>query len=233
MKTSVVSPFVAALLALVLASLSPVSGQTTTTKVKKIPFHGTLQSVDASAGTVTLASKKEPAGRVFHVQSDTKIIDGAGNPTTLASAVVGEAVSGSYSKDASGNMNLNSLRLGAKTGSKAAAAPAAAAATAPAPAPAAAPAPAPAASAPAASTPAAATTAAAGKKVRFSGKVDSVDAAGNTITVHGKTYTVTPDTKITGAANLGTITAGAKVSGSYQKSADGSTMTVATLKVTQ
>jgi hypothetical protein len=118
MKTSVVSPFVAALLALVIASLSPVSAQTTTpTKVKKIPFHGTLQSVDASAGTVTLSSKKEPAGRVFHVQSDTKIIDGSGNPTTLSAAVVGEDVGGSYTKDASGNMNLNSVRFGAKDGS--------------------------------------------------------------------------------------------------------------------
>ncbi|HEX4139652.1 MAG TPA: hypothetical protein VHY09_04845 [Candidatus Methylacidiphilales bacterium] len=237
MKTSVVSPFVAALVALVLASLSPVSGQTTAPKVKKIPFHGTLQSVDASAGTVTLTSKKEPAGRVFHMQSDTKITDGAGNPSTLASAVVGEAVGGSYSKDASGNMMLNSLRLGAKSGSETAtkktSAPAPAASTAATPPPA----PAPAATAPTtASTTAAetATTSTKAKTQRFSGKVVSVDAGSDTLVVHGKadqTFTVTSATKITGAANLGAVATGAKVSGSYQKSTDGSTLTVTTLKV--
>ena len=239
MKTSVVSPFVAALLALVIASLSPVSAQTTTaTKVKKIPFHGTLQSVDASAGTVTLASKKEPAGRVFHVQSDTKITDGSGNPTTLSSAVAGEDVGGSYTKDASGNMNLNSLRLGAKSGSKEAAKSSAAPASETTPAPAAAstpaPAPAPAAAPASANTTAAEAATTSTKAQRFSGKVVSVDAASNTLVVHGKadqTFTVTSSTKITGAANLGAITAGQKVSGSYQKSTDGATLTVNTLKV--
>ena len=241
MKTSVVSPFVAALLAMVLASLAPLPAQTTTTaKVKKIPFHGTLSAFDASADTITLASKKDPAGRVFHVQSTTKITDGSGNATTLASAVVGEDVGGSYSKDDSGNMNLNSLRLGAKDGSKApkksAATPPAAPATAETPetAPTPPPATTPAAAAPAkTSTPAASTAAAAGKKVRFTGKVVSVDAGANTLVIHGKTYTVTSATKITGAENLGAITAGAKVSGTYQASADGSTLNVVTLKVTQ
>ncbi len=243
MKTSVVSPFVAALLALVLASLSPVTAQTTTpAKVKKIPFHGTLQSVDASAGTVTLASKKEPTGRVFHLQSDTKIIDGAGNPTTISSAVVGEPTSGSYSKDASGALQLNSLRLGAKDGSataaKSAATPPAAPATAEASAPTPTPAPptTPAAAAPAKTPATTAAPASAGKKQKFSGKVVSVDAASNTLVVHGKadqTFTVTSATKITGADNLGAVTAGAKVTGTYQKSADGSTLTVTALKVTQ
>jgi hypothetical protein len=246
MKTSVVSPFVAALLALVISSLSPVSAQTTTaTKVRKIPFHGTLQFVDASAGTVTLSSKKEPAGRVFHVQSDTKITDGAGNPSTLSAAVVGEDVGGSYTKDASGNLNLNSVRFGAKDGSapkktasKAAAAPAAETTPAPAAASTPAPAPAPAAAPAAANTTAAesATTSTKAKAQRFSGKVVSVDAASNTLVVHGKvdqTFTVTSSTKITGAANLGAVTAGQKVSGSYLKSTDGATLTVTTLKVTK
>jgi len=247
MKTSVVSPFVAALLALVIASLSPVSAQTTTAKAKKIPFHGTLQSVDAAAGTVTLESKKEPAGRVFHVQPDTKITDGAGNATTLSAAVKGEDVGGSYTKDASGNMELFSLRLGAKDGSapktaaksaaKASAAPAAE--TTPAPAStastaAAAPAPAPA----SANTTAAetATTSTKAKTQRFSGKVVSVDAGSNTLVVHGKadqTFTVTSATKFSGAANLGAVTAGEKVTGSYQKSTDGATLTVTALKVTK
>jgi hypothetical protein len=240
MKLTTAHPFILALLGFVLIHLSPVMGQTTETKVKKIPFHGKLQAVDTSANTVTLAGKK--ATRVFHLTAETKVIDGSGNPTTLASAVVGEDVGGSYTKDASGNMMLNSLRLGAKAGSKAAAAEAG---EAPAPAPAAAestpspaPAPAPAAAAPApettSTTPAAADTTKV-KKQRFSGKVVSVNAGANTLVVHGKTdqtFTVTASTKITGAAGLSAITAGQKVSGSYEKSADGTTMTLATLKVT-
>ena len=244
MKISAVSPVAAALLVFLLSLASPALGQSTTTetKVKKIPFHGKLQASDATAQTVTLASKKGP--RVFHLTSDTKIVDGAGNPTTLASAVVGEDVGGSYTKDASGNMMLNSLRLGAKTGSKEAAAatpeapaaPSTPAAATPAPKPA----PAPAAStetAPVATTavtPAANTTSTKAKKQRFSGTVVSVDATVGTLVVHGKadqTFTVTSSTKITGADNLGAIAAGAKVSGSYEKSADGATLTVISLKV--
>ena len=64
----------------------------------------------------------------------------------------------------------------------------------------------------------------------------SVDAAANTLVVHGKadqTFTVTSTTKITGVDGLASLTAGTKVSGSYSKSADGATLTVYTLKVTE
>jgi hypothetical protein len=231
-----------ALMSFVLVNTSPVFGQATTeTKVKKIPFHGKLESVDTAANTITLSSKK--GGRVFHLTPETKITDGAGNPSTLSAAVVGEDVGGSYTKDAAGTMNLNSVRFGAKAGSKAAATEASAAPAATAAAPAAAtppPAPAPvAATAPAAdaaAAPAAATPEAKAKKSRFSGKVVSVDAASNTLVVHGKadqTFTVTSATKITGADGLASVTAGEKVSGTYMKSADGATMTLATLKVTK
>jgi biotin carboxyl carrier protein len=242
MKISAASPLIIALLGLILAHTSPVLGATDDTKVKKIPFHGKLQAVDATANTVTLEGKKGP--RVFHLTAETKVTDGAGNPSALASAIVGEDVGGSYSKDATGTMMLNSLRLGAKTGSKqaAAAATSAPAAATPAPKPAPAPATAPAAPAPDASSaaaapapePAANTTSTKAKKTRFSGKVVSVDATAGTLVVHGKadqTFTVTSSTKITGADNLAAITAGAKVSGSYEKSADGATLTVTTLKV--
>lgn len=241
MKISVATPFLVALLGFILLQASPVLGQTASTgtgaapaKVKKIPFHGKLQSVDTTAQTVTLESKKGP--RVFHVTPDTKITDGAGNPTTLVSAVVGEDTGGSYTKDASGNMMLNSLRLGAKTGSKEAAAPAAAPtkATTPAPAPNAAPATTSTAAAAAPAAPAANTTSTKVKKQHFSGSVVSVDAGAGTLVVHGKadqTFTVTSSTKITGADSLGAIAAGAKVSGSYEKSADGATLTVTSLKV--
>jgi hypothetical protein len=64
--------------------------------------------------------------------------------------------------------------------------------------------------------------------------VVSVDATAGTLVVHGKadqTFTVTSATKFTGAGSLADVTAGAKVSGSYVKSADGATLTVATLTV--
>jgi cytoskeletal protein RodZ len=233
MKLSLCSTFIFALCGLFMAHTSPLLGQTTTApKVKKIPFHGKLLSVDQGAQTITIAGKTP---RVFHLAPTTRIIDGAGNPSSLAAAVVGEDVGGSYAKD---TMTLFSVRFGAKTGSKAAAeAPAETTSTpamAPtAPAPEAAPAPASATDTTAASTPAAATTSKP-KKQTFSGKVVSVDAASGTLVVHGKadqTFTVTSATKITGADSLGSIAVGAKVSGSYMKSADGATLTVSTLKV--
>ena len=52
--------------------------------------------------------------------------------------------------------------------------------------------------------------------------------------MHGKadqTFTLTSATKITGATSLAAVTVGAKVSGSYLKSADGATLTVSSLKV--
>jgi hypothetical protein len=239
MKLSLYSSFLVALCSFVLVNFSPLLGQTTTPKVKKIPFHGKLESVDASAETITIAGK---TARVFHLTPTTKITDGAGNPSSLSAAVVGEDVGGSYSKDSGGTMTLFSVRFGAKVGGKTSTAKTAAPAPEPAetaapaeptPAPAAAPAP-EMASAPAAAAPETTTAKVKVKKERFSGKVVSVDAAADTLVVHGKadqTYTVTPTTKITGADGLASITAGTKVSGSYTKSADGATLTLATLKV--
>jgi hypothetical protein len=231
------APFLFALLTFFLVHASPVFGQATETKVKKIPFHGKLQAVDVSSNTLTLSGK---SARVFHLTPTTKITDGSGAASTLSAAIVGEDVGGSYSKDAAGTMTLFSVRLGAKAGSKesskeapvaATSAPAASASTPAASAPASAPA---ASSAPPPAT-AQPSTAAKVKKQSFSGKVVSIDAAANTLVVHGRsdqTFTVTTLTKFTGAASgLSDVTAGAKVSGSYTKSADGSVLTVSTLKV--
>ena len=171
MKFSVYSSFLIALCGFFLAHASPLMGQATTeTKVKKIPFHGKLLSVDQGAQSITIAGKTP---RVFHLTPTTKITDGTGAPSSLAAAVVGEDVGGSYSKDATGTMTLFSVRFGAKTGSKAAAETPAATtapmAAAPPAAPEAAPTPAPAMTAPA---PAAATTATTKpKKQTFSGTV--------------------------------------------------------------
>jgi hypothetical protein len=224
-----------AFLCLVLALASPVIAQDAAApKVKKLPFHGKLEAVDTTAQTITLSGK---SARVFHLTPTTKITDGAGNPSSLAAATVGEDVGGSYTKDDAGTMTLYSVRFGAKTGSKAAASTAAtapAAAPAPAPKPAAGPAPAP---TPAATTAPATTEATAKvKKQTFSGKVVSV--AADSLVVHGKadqTFTVTPTTKITdatgAASTLAAVTAGSKVSGTYSKSADGTVLTVYTLKI--
>jgi hypothetical protein len=233
------SPALLALLSLFLLNVSPIPAQAADAKPKSLPFHGKLAAVDAGANTITLSGK---SARVFHLTAETKITDGGGNATTLASAVVGEDVGGSYLKDSAGTLTLKSVRLGAKTGTKTASttpSPTAAAATAtPAPPPAAASPATPSTAAPekAADAPTAAPAAAPAKvkKERFSGKVVSVDAAGKTLVVHGKadqTFTVTSDTKITGSAtDLSGVTAGTKVSGSYTKAADGS-LTLATLKV--
>lgn len=238
MKLSFFSPFLVALFSLVLVNASPLMGQGTEPKVKKIPFHGKLVSVDEAAQTITIAGKTP---RVFHLTPTTKITDGSGSPSTVSAAVVGEDVGGSYTKDAAGTMTLFSVRFGAKTGSKASTA----ASTPAAPAPAAAATPPPAPTAPsaaatptetaAAAAPAAATTPTTKvKKQTFSGKVVSVDEAANTLVVHGKadqTFTLTPTTKITGGTGLADAKPGTKVSGSYSKSADGATLTVYTLKI--
>jgi hypothetical protein len=224
-----------AFVSLFFAAVLPTSAADTA-KPKKIPFHGKLQAVDTSADTITIAGKTP---RVFQLTSTTKITDGAGNPSTLAAATVGEDVGGSYEKDASGTKTLFSVRFGAKTGTaKAAASTAAPAAETPAPAAATPPpaqTPAPAATEPAATTaaPAAAPAASPGKKSRFSGKIVSVDATANTLVIHGETLTFTASSKLTdstGAAiTLADLAAGDKITGSGTKAADG-TVTVASLK---
>jgi hypothetical protein len=241
MKSFFHSPLLLTLVSLLFLHTSPLFGQAAApAKVKKIPFHGKIVALDASAQTITLNGK---SARVLHVTPSTKLIDGAGNPTTFSTATVGEDVGGSYNK---ADMTLFSLRIGAKAGSKeaseestspAAEAPAkATTATTPAPAPA----PATAATTPdqtAASDAAATTKPSTVKKSHFSGKVTAVDAASSTFTIKTRTFTTTAATKITdstgAAASLADVAVGAKVSGSYEKSADGATLTVDTLKVTK
>jgi hypothetical protein len=231
MRSLLSSPLLLLLVSLLFLQTGPLFGQTaaTTPKVKKIPFHGKIVALDVSAGTITLNGK---SARVLHITSGTTVIDGSGNPTTLSTATVGEEVGGSYTKDATGTLTAAKLRIGAKAGSKTAATAAASAST-PAPeastAPAAAPAPA------AASDTAAAASPAPAKKTRFSGKVTAVDAGAGTITIKSRTFTVTSATTITdstgAAAALTDVSVGGKVSGSYEKSADGATLTVVTLKI--
>jgi hypothetical protein len=230
MKSFLHSPLVLTLFSLLLLHTSPLFGQATTEKVKKIPFHGKIEALDAGAKTITLNGK---SARMLHVVATTKIIDGNSNPTTFSTATVGEAVSGSYEKD---TMGLFTLRIGAKTGSKGA--DSAEASDAPAPAAAAAPAASTATVAPApapapATVPAAATTKA--KKGSFSGSVTAVDATASTFSIKSRTFTVDSSSKITdatgAASSLAGVAVGTKVRGTYEKSADGATMTVVSLKI--
>jgi hypothetical protein len=229
MRSLFSSPLLLALVSLLFLQTGPLFGQTEAAapKIKKIPFHGKIVALDEAAGTITLNGK---TARVLHITPETKVVDGSGNATTLSTATVGEDVGGSYTKDATGVLTAAKLRIGAKAGGKITAA---ASETTPAPEPTMAPT--------TATTPAAApdtmtaASPAPAKKTRFSGKVTAVDAAAGTITIKTRTFSVTSATAITdstgAAATLASVAVGTKVTGSYEKSADGATMTVETLKI--
>lgn len=224
MKTFLSPAFLLSLISLLFLQAAPLAAQTNTApKVRKIPFHGTIVALDRNAQTITLNGQ---SARVLHVTPTTKITDGSGNPTTFATATVGEDVGGSYVKS---DMTLYSLRLGAKTGE--------AATTTSAPAPAATPTPAPPPATTTAATPAATAPAAKVKKTPFTGKVTAVDAAASTFTIKSRTFTVTSASVVTdstgAASSLANLAVGTKVSGSAEKSADGSTLTVDSLKISK
>lgn len=73
---------------------------------RSIPFHGKIDSVDASAKSIKVGS------RVFVVSDSTKITK-AGKPSSFEEAKVGEEVGGAY-RDAAGKLELTSLRVGPK-----------------------------------------------------------------------------------------------------------------------
>jgi len=83
------------------------AGEPKTAPARSLPFHGKIDSVDKQARTVTVGD------RVFHITSTTRIIK-EGKPATLDDAKVGEDVAGAYRQSAEKQMNLVSLRLGAK-----------------------------------------------------------------------------------------------------------------------
>lgn len=211
---------------------------TTSTKAKKLPFYGKLQSVDSQAQTITIAGKKP---RLLYLTPTTKIIDGSGNPSSLAAATAGENVRGSYIKDSSGRMVLFSVRFSTKSDTITSSGSTPASTLMPATFPVSTPPP---------SIPSAASTmeispatgmmaATPPKKQRFAGKVVSTNLTANTIVVaHGKTdqtFTLTPTTKITDTTgkitNLANLQAGSYVHGTYIQSADGTTLAVQTLKI--
>lgn len=74
------------------------------------PFVGVVQKVDISASTITLNGKD--GGRVFHVNSETRITK-AGQPAKLSDAKLGEEAAGTF-KDEGAKRFAVSLRLGPK-----------------------------------------------------------------------------------------------------------------------
>jgi hypothetical protein len=84
---------------------------TTTTKVRAIPFHGTISTVDQTAKTFTIAGKEK--ARVFKI-TDTTVITKAGAPATMTDVVANEAVRGSYVKGPDG-LEAKSVKLGPMT----------------------------------------------------------------------------------------------------------------------
>lgn len=74
---------------------------TTSTKMKKTEYHGMVKSVDTAANTITVSNKK--GDMTLTVAPTTKITQDK-KPATLADITMGEKVTGSYMKDASGTM---------------------------------------------------------------------------------------------------------------------------------
>ena len=84
--------------------------QTAPAKPKKhdaLPFHGKLSAVDATAKTLTVGTL------TLQITSDTKITK-EGKPAVLSDGVVGEPVSGAYTKTADGKLNALIVHFGAK-----------------------------------------------------------------------------------------------------------------------
>jgi hypothetical protein len=92
---------------------SPADKTTTAaTKVRAIPFHGTISTVDQSAKTFTIAGKEK--SRVFKM-TDTTVFSKAGASATINDVVANEQVSGTYVKAADGSLEAKSVKLGPKT----------------------------------------------------------------------------------------------------------------------
>ncbi len=91
---------------------APVQAQTTATppatsessKTTKTPYKGTITAINATSVTVQAAS----GPLTLAIAPDTKILKYK-KPATVADFAVGDAVTGSYVKDASGALTAHSL----------------------------------------------------------------------------------------------------------------------------
>ena len=96
------------------------TADTATTKVRALPFHGTISTVEQTAKTFTIAGKEK--SRIFKI-TDTTVITKAGAPATMADIVANDEVRGSYIKAADGSLEAKTVKLGPKTDEEKAAKP--------------------------------------------------------------------------------------------------------------
>lgn len=85
---------------------------TAATKVRAIPFHGTISAVDQTAKTFTIAGKEK--SRVFKM-TDTSVITKGGAPATMNDVVANEEVRGNYVKATDGTLEAKTVKLGPLT----------------------------------------------------------------------------------------------------------------------
>ena len=83
--------------------------------VNSRPFHGKLDSVDKTAGSIKVGD------RTFLVLPTTKVTKDGTQLGTLDDAKIGEAIAGAYHEGDDGKLQLVSLRLGPKPEKRAAA----------------------------------------------------------------------------------------------------------------
>ena len=88
------------------------AAETTTAKVRAIPFHGTIASVEQTAKTFTIAGKEK--SRIFKV-TDATVITKGGAPATMADLAANEEVRGNYVKAADGSMEARTVKVGPMT----------------------------------------------------------------------------------------------------------------------
>jgi hypothetical protein len=94
------------------ASEKAAAAETTTTKVRAVPFRGTIGTVEQTAKTFTIAGKEK--SRVFKV-TDATVITKAGAPATFADLAANEEVRGNYVKAADGTMEARTVKVGPMT----------------------------------------------------------------------------------------------------------------------
>lgn len=83
-----------------------------TIKPSRFPFRGKLSAIDLDKKTVSLAGKDRM--RIIQITKETRIMRN-GMPANLADAVLGEEVGGLLTRDADGQEQAVSLRLGPKS----------------------------------------------------------------------------------------------------------------------
>ena len=86
--------------------------ETSTTKVRALPFHGTIASVEQTTKSFTIAGKEK--SRIFKV-TETTVLTKGGAPATFADLAANEEVRGNYVKAADGSMEARTVKVGPMT----------------------------------------------------------------------------------------------------------------------